>query len=121
MEDKREIKKKSIKEAHASNLSHSATSLRHTFADFRADPTKMRTKAILYIILSLIGVAYTVTCFITGLEAYSKIGKNPLALTNLIHNWRSTPITDIKALDGDVCKNGYTPMLTRYWPGTKDG
>ena len=98
-----------------------SSDLRHTFADFRQDPPKMRTKAFLYIILSLIGVAYSFTCLITGCLAYSHIGKNPLALSNLISNWKTLPITDIKAIEGDVCTNGYQPMITRYWPGTKAG
>ena len=78
---------------------HDESVVRHTFADFRKDPTKMKTKAILYIILSIIGVVYTFICFITGCFAYDKIGKNPLALSNIIHNWQTQPIISIKIVD----------------------
>jgi hypothetical protein len=54
------------------------------------------------------------------LKAYTAIGKNPLALSSLIHNWRETPIIDIKAVTGS-CTSGYTPMIQRKWPGTKTG
>lgn len=95
-------------------------SLRHTFADFRQDPNKLKTKSVLYIILSILGVVYAVTCFWTSVNAYRSIGKNPLALSGLIHNWRATPITDIRTQDGR-CTSGYEEMIVRRWPGTKAG
>ena len=81
----------------------------------------LKTKACLYIILSLVGFAYAIIAFITSVNAYSMIGKNPLALSGIINNWRSTPIIDIKAMTTETCPSGYTQMFVRYWPGTKEG
>jgi hypothetical protein len=75
--------------------SHASSALRHTFADFRRDPVKMKTKSVLYIILSLLGVAYACIAFTTSYRAYKAIGKHPLVLRSLIHNWELTPIIDI--------------------------
>ena len=95
--------------------------MRHTFADFRQDPEKMKTKSVLYIILSLLGVAYAVICFVTSVQAYNAIGKNPLVLSGLIENWRSKPIVSIKTQDVGTCSSGYTEMIDRRWPGTRAG
>ena len=95
--------------------------VRHTFADFRASPSMLKTKACLYILLSLVGFAYAIIAFITSVNAYSTIGKNPLALSGIINNWRDTPIIDIKTTTSDSCPSGYSQMFTRYWPGTKEG
>jgi len=111
--------KSDYKKKHNLKLTKS-TSVRQTFADFRGDPIKLKTKSVLYILLSILGVAYAVTCFYTSVRAYMFIGKNPLALTSLIHNWRSTPIIDIKTQNGP-CTSGYTELIERTWPGSKEG
>jgi hypothetical protein len=51
--------KADYKKKHNLKLTKS-TSVRHTFADFRGDPTKLKAKSVLYIILSILGVAYAV-------------------------------------------------------------
>lgn len=55
------------------------------------------------------------------MQAYSAIGKNPLALSSLIQNWKATPIVSIKTQDNPPCSSGYTEMITRRWPGTREG
>lgn len=121
-ENPQKKRNREIKFSELNSESHARVdSLRHTFADFRKDPGKLKTKAILYIILSLIGMAYSMACFITSVQAYTAIGKNPLALSALIHNWVSTPIVDIKTIDDNTCSSGYTQMISRKWPGTKAG
>lgn len=66
-------------------------------------------------------MAYAVLTFVTSVNAYLSIGKNPLALSGIIDNWRGTPIVDIKTTDELTCPSGYSPMYSRYWPGTKAG
>ena len=95
---------------------------RHTFGDFRDNPSLIRTKSIIYIVLSLIGVIYAVTTFIMSIEAYQQIGKKPLALSSLIVNWETKMISDIMVVKGqDVCPTGFHPMFERLWQGSSPG
>lgn len=70
-------------------------------------------KAGLYILLSVVGLFYSISTFILSIMSYNSLGKTPLALEGLIKNWENYAISDIIAVDPKEggCPSDYEAMI----------
>jgi len=79
------------------------------------------TKSIIYIILAFLAMAYTGVTFIFSILAYKATSARTWNISELVYNWKETPIVAITATNEDSCARDFEPIIGKIWPGTFDG
>lgn len=105
-----------------SNLDHPETRWSETsFGDFAGIDRFRKTKSILYIMLAFLAIAYSGVTFIFSILAYRATADRTWEISQLVTNWKNTPIVAISAFNEKVCPIGFEPLGETIWPGTFEG
>ena len=94
-----------------------------TFGDFDGDLSKKSVKSWLYIVLTMMGIVFSIATFWTSIVSYRASLDHTVQITHLTDNWKKIPITNIVALDDEdnYCPEKYEALFSGHWPGTHDG
>ena len=98
-----------------------STGTRTSFGDFGGSEGMKNTKSILYIILVFLGMGYAGITFIFSIVAYQDTSSKTWNISQIVSNWKQTPIVAISASNNDKCATGYEPITGYTWPGTFEG
>lgn len=68
-----------------------------SFGDFGGNETNKNTKSYLYILLAFLAMGFTLVTFIFSIAAYSATSQRTFYISQMINNWKMTPIVSITA------------------------
>ena len=92
-----------------------------SFGDFGGNETNKNTKSYLYVVLAFLAMGFTLVTFIFSIAAYSATSQRTFYITQMVNNWKMSPIVSITATNEYHWPNGFDPIVSKIWPGTFTG
>ena len=92
-----------------------------SFGDFGGNERNIKTKSYMYILLAFLAMGFTGVTFIFSIAAYNSTSQRTFYISQMINNWKMSPIVSITSTTDSHWPNDYDPMISKIWPGTFTG